>query len=265
MGNILELKPSQLEQYLLVAQNLADIARPILQKYYRSGIGVEDKSDSTPVTLADRAAEAAMRQLINQTCPGHGIKGEEYGDENIAADFVWVLDPIDGTKSFMTGKPLFGTLIALCYQQHPLIGIIDMPILDERFVAAHGRGATRNHTPIRTRSCPSLSQAALYATTPYMFQGQASEKFNRLASRVKYPLFGADCYGYGLVASGFADLVVEAQLKPYDYLACAVVMREAGGIAVDWQGRDLTLQSGDQVVMAGDQGLLADALALLKD
>ncbi|MCX8505218.1 MAG: histidinol-phosphatase [Alphaproteobacteria bacterium] len=265
MGKILALKPTELDQYLTVAQNLAELARPILQKYYRSGIGVEDKADSTPVTLADRAAEAAMRQYINQSCPGHGIKGEEYGDENIAADFVWVLDPIDGTKSFMTGKPLFGTLIALCYQQQPIIGIIDMPILDERFVAAHGRGTKRNQTPLKTRACPTLSQAALYATTPYMFQDQAAEKFNRLVSRVKYPLFGADCYGYGLVASGFADLVVEAQLKPYDYLACAVVMREAGGVAVDWQGRDLSLRSGDQVLMAGDQNLLAEALAILKE
>ena len=265
MGKILALKPSELDQYLIVAQNLAELARPILQKYYRSDIGVEDKSDSTPVTLADRAAEAAMRQHIHQSCPGHGIKGEEYGDETIDADFVWVLDPIDGTKSFMTGKPLFGTLIALCYQQQPIIGIIDMPILDERFVAAHGRGAKRNQTPIHTRACPTLSQAALYATTPYMFQGQASERFNRLASRVKYPLFGADCYGYGLVASGFADLVVEAQLKPYDYLACAVVMREAGGVAADWQGRDLTLKSGDQVLMAGDQKLMAEAMAILKE
>ncbi|MDI9348759.1 MAG: inositol monophosphatase family protein [Candidatus Symbiobacter sp.] len=252
-----------LEPYLGVAVLLADTARPILQKYYRSGVGIEDKPDATPVTIADRAAEAAMRQLINQHCPGHGIKGEEYGDENLAGDFVWVLDPIDGTKAFMTGKPLFGTLIALCYQGRPVIGIIDMAVLAERFVGVRGRGASRNGVPIKTRACAHLSQAALYATTPYMFTGAAAANFNNLALNVKYPLFGADCYGYGLVASGFADLVVEAQLKPYDYLACAVVVTEAGGVAVDWHGRDLTLASGDQVVVSGDARLVPPVLALL--
>lgn len=254
---------TELEKYLAIAENLADLARPILRKYYRTGVSIEDKADATPVTLADRAAELAMRRFINEHCPGHGIKGEEFGDENLVADFVWVLDPIDGTKSFMTGKPLFGTLIALCYQGRAVVGVIDMPILDERFTATHCGGAQRNHAPINTRACPSLAQAALYATTPYMFTGDAGEKFNQLVVQVKYPLFGADCYGYGLVASGFADMVVEAHLKPYDYLACGLIVTEAGGIAKDWQGRDLALDSGDRVVVCGDPSLLPPSLAIL--
>ena len=242
-----------------LALQLAAAARGIILGHYRTGLVIEDKSDATPVTIADRAAEAAMRQIIEQNFPSHGIMGEEYGNDRIDAEFVWVLDPIDGTKSFMTGKPLFGTLIALCHEGRPILGVIDMPALGETWLGGEGLPTRLNDRPVRVRDCSELGQAIVYATTPDMFVGAAEATFARLKSRVKFVLYGADCYGYGLVSAGWTDAVVEARLKPYDYLACAAVVKAAGGFAADWHGQELKLDSADQVVMCGSQ-ILGDAI-----
>ena len=244
------------------AEHLADLARPLALRYFRQGVAIEDKPDLSPVTIADREAEAAMRRAIAEHFPEHGILGEEYGPERTDADLVWVLDPIDGTKSFITGKPLFGTLIALARQGRPVLGLIDMPALGERFVG-HDGTAFFNGTPIRTRGCATLAAAHLHATTPAMFTGADEARFARLAGAVKHPIFGGDCHNYALVAAGWTDLVVEAQLKPYDYCAPAALIEAAGGLATDWQGAALTLRSDGRVVMAGDAVLHAQALAAL--
>ncbi|MCX8502325.1 MAG: histidinol-phosphatase [Alphaproteobacteria bacterium] len=238
-----------------VAQGLAAAARCEILRHYRSDLVIEDKSDATPVTIADRQAEAAMRQIIGQTLPSHGVMGEEYGNDRTDAEFVWVLDPIDGTKSFMTGKPLFGTLIALCHQGHPILGVIDMPALGETWMGGVGLPASLNQRPVRVRGCSDLGQAVVYTTTPDMFVGAAELAFARLKSQVKLVLYGADCYGYALVAAGWSDAVVEARLKPYDYLACAAVVEAAGGFAADWLGQELSLHSADQVVMSGSRAI----------
>jgi inositol-phosphate phosphatase / L-galactose 1-phosphate phosphatase / histidinol-phosphatase len=249
--------------HLALAEKLADAAGTIIRRFFRQPIAVNDKADLTPVTIADREAEAAMRALIEKSFPAHGIIGEEHGRLREDAEFVWVLDPIDGTKNFISGIPLFGTLIGLAHRGRPVLGVIDQPILGERWLGAEGKPSTLNGAPIRTRACAALDRATLYATSPDMFRGPDAERFARLKAAVKLARFGADCYAYAQLASGFIDLVVEADLKPYDYCALVPVIAGAGGAMTDWAGRDLTIGSSGKVIAAGDPGLVAPARAAL--
>jgi histidinol phosphatase-like enzyme (inositol monophosphatase family) len=204
-----------------------------------------------------------MRRLIAEQAPAHGILGEEFGPERLDADWVWVLDPIDGTKAFITGKPSFGTLIALLYRGAPVLGIIDQPVLRERWRGVSGQASQLNGAVIACRPCPDIAQAALYATTPEMFKGADAARFERVRTAVKLARFGADCYAAGLLALGFVDLMVEASLKPYDYMALVPVIEGAGGVITDWQGGRLGLGSDGRIVAAGDSRAHRAALALL--
>lgn len=249
--------------HIALALRLADAARKVTRGYFRKPVTVFDKADASPVTVADREAEAAMRLLIEQAAPDHGIFGEEYGTVRTDAEWVWVLDPVDGTKAFITGKPSFGTLIALLHKGVPVLGIIDQPILDERWLGVAGRVSTLNGQPIHVRPCPELRLAALYATAPEMFTQANAVAWEALRSRVKLPRYGADCYAYGLLAAGYVDLVVEASLQPYDYLPLVAIIEGAGGLLTDWQGRRLGLASDGRVVAAGDPVAHAAALSVL--
>jgi len=246
-----------------LAGRLADAAGAAIRPHFRTPLPVEDKPDASPVTVADRAAEAAMRRLIEAACPEHGILGEEYGPARLDASHVWVLDPIDGTKAFISGLPLFGTLIALLVEGRPVLGVIDQPILAERWLGLAGAGTTLNGRPVRARACPALDRATLFATAPDMFRGADEAAFARLSDAVKLTRFGADCYATGMLAAGFADLVVEARLQPYDYCALVPVVEGAGGRATDWSGRPLGLGSDGRIAFAGDGALHAAALERL--
>ena len=248
---------------LAFAQHLADAAGEVIRPYFRKPLAVHDKPDLSPVTAADRAAEERMRALIEARFPAHGILGEEFGREREDAELVWVLDPIDGTKSFISGVPLFGALIALTREGRPILGIIDQPISRERWVGAAGRPTTLNGAPIGCRACPSLAVATLFATTPDMFKGEDAAAFARVSAAVKLVRFGADCYAYGLLAAGFVDLVLEASLKPYDFCAMVPVVEGAGGIATDWRGRSLDIAADGRILVAGDRRAHEAALALL--
>ncbi len=204
-----------------------------------------------------------MRRLIEARFPAHGIIGEEYGPERADAEFVWVLDPIDGTKSFISGVPLFGTLIALAQGGRPILGIIDQPILRERWIGVRGRPTLFNGAPVRCRPCPALAGATVFSTSPDMFKGPDADAHARVASAAKLQRFGADCYAYGLLALGFIDLVIEASLKPYDFSAMLPVVEGSGGVASDWQGAPLTIASDGRVLVAGDRRAHEQALALL--
>ena len=256
-----------LDALVALAERLAEAARAEIRPHYRTALAVEHKDDASPVTAIDRAAEAAMRRLIEQAAPGHGVIGEEYGSDRPEAELVWVLDPIDGTKRFITGNPLFGSLIALLREGRPLLGIIEMPALGERWIGAAGRPSLRRDAggarAVTCRSCPALAEASLGASSPHMFQGADFEAFERLRHAVKLPLYGGDCYSYGMVAEGFMDLVAEADMSPYDYLAQVAVIEGAGGRLTDWQGRPLGLESDGRVVAAGDPALHAAALEVL--
>ncbi|HKT18969.1 MAG TPA: histidinol-phosphatase [Stellaceae bacterium] len=249
--------------HLALANRLADASGAIIRRHFRRSIQIDEKPDRTPVTLADRAAEAAMRRLIAARFPAHGILGEEHGGVRTNADYVWVLDPIDGTKSFISGVPLFGTLIALVHRGRPVLGIIDQPISRERWIGARGRKTTLNGKPVKSRACQRLNRATLYATAPEMFGKRDAAAFARLRRRVKLARFGADCYAYALLASGFIDLVVEADLKPYDFCALVPVIEGAGGTITDWHGEKLGLGSDGRVIAAGDTNLARRARALL--
>lgn len=244
------------------AQSLAEAARPIALASFRRPIAVEQKADASPVTLADRAIEAELRRMIGERYPTHGIFGEEFSP--VAGDeFTWVLDPIDGTRSFISGSPLFGTLIALLQGSRPVLGIIDVPATGERWLGQAGVGTQFNSSLARCSACLRLEDAKLYTTSPDSFSAEDGARFDALSRRVAMRRFGGDCYSYGLLASGHCDLVVETGLQPYDYLALVPVIEGAGGRISDWRGHRLDLGSDGRVVAAASEALWQQALALL--
>jgi inositol-phosphate phosphatase / L-galactose 1-phosphate phosphatase / histidinol-phosphatase len=245
--------PAEIERYAALAFSLADITRQVSLRYFRNDFVTDTKDDLSPVTIADRECERLMRERIREAFPDHGIIGEEHGSDRPEASHVWVLDPIDGTKAFITGRPLFGALIALCRDGVPVIGVIDCPAVDDRWVGIDGRPTTHNDMTCHTRRCGRLEDALLYATSPYMFTGDDAETFDRLRRKVRYPLFGGDCHNYGLAASGWIDLVVEACMKVHDWAALVPIAQGAGGAMTDWSGRPLTFESDGRVIMAGDE------------
>jgi inositol-phosphate phosphatase/L-galactose 1-phosphate phosphatase/histidinol-phosphatase len=254
---------ANIDAFIALANRLADAAGGVIRPYFRSGLEVIGKQDASPVTVADRESEAAMRALIERDFPGHGILGEEHGAVRLDAEYVWVLDPIDGTKSFISGFPLFGTLIALLHRGRPILGIIDQPIIRERWIGAEGRPTTFLGKPARTRPCARIADATLYSTTPDMFRGTDATGYEKLRQAVKLPRFGGDCYAYGQLANGHVDIVVEARLQPYDYLAQVPIIQGAGGVLTDWQGNALGLESDGRVAASGDPTLHKDVLRLL--
>ena len=245
------------------ATRLADAAGDVIRQYYRAPIAVESKADASPVTIADREAEQTLRAMIRATYPDHGIEGEEFPPERLEAELVWHLDPIDGTKSFVVGRPLFGTLIALTRADRPILGVIDQCILGERWLGAAGQGSTWNGQAIRCRPCSALENAVLSVTSPQMFSAPERAAVSRLEGAVRFPVYGGDCYGYGLLAMGFIDLIVEADLDVHDFMALVPVIEGAGGIVSDWQGAPLTPASDGRVVASGDRRIHESALELL--
>ncbi|WP_033074329.1 histidinol-phosphatase [Sphingopyxis sp. MWB1] len=247
---------------LALALRLADAAGAAIRPLFRSGFDHEAKDDASPVTEADRAAEAAMRRLIDAEAPTDGIIGEEYGAERPGASRQWVLDPIDGTVSFMAGRPIFGTLIALLQDGWPILGIIDQPISGERWVGATGQPTLFNGVETRTRRCRELADATLATTGPQYFSAHDGEHFMALAAKTAHKriVFGGDCYNYGLLASGHIDLIVEAGLKLHDFAALVPIVEGAGGTMCDWNGEPLHAASEGHVIALGDPARLEDVI-----
>lgn len=248
---------------LAIAHELADAAARQSLPHFRTGLTVYTKGDASPVTLADRAAESAMRELLARQAPDHGILGEEHGRERLDAEHVWVLDPIDGTKSFITGSPLWGTLIALVRHGRVELGLVDMPVLRERWIGLRGQGAQRNGEAVQVSACDSLAQARIFTTSPDMFSPDEWSAFDALSRRAALRRFGGDCYSYAQLACGCVDLVVESDLQPYDYMALVGLVEAAGGVITDWRGRPLGLGSDGRVVAAASPALHRQALDVL--
>jgi myo-inositol-1(or 4)-monophosphatase len=253
------------------AEVLADSARAAILPHFRAATLVDDKGKSAfdPVTQADRDAESAMRALIEQRFPAHGIVGEEFGAKPSQDGFQWVLDPIDGTRAFIAGLPLWGVLIGLYHEGRPILGVMDQPYLDERFRGFPGgaevtaRGQTR---PLKVRACATLADATLATTDPYLFERAEAEAFARLRTAVKLTRYGGDCYAYCMLAAGHIDIVLESGLKPYDIAALIPIIEGAGGSVGSWSGADAS--QGGQVLACADarlrqltQPLLAPAIA----
>jgi inositol-phosphate phosphatase/L-galactose 1-phosphate phosphatase/histidinol-phosphatase len=257
------------DQDIALARRLADAAGAAIRPFFRARYTIEAKADASPVTQADRAAEAAMRALLEVERPGDGIVGEEYGNVREGADRVWVLDPIDGTRSFIAGRAIFGTLIALMEAGRPVLGVIDQPIQRERWIGARYRPTLFNDVAVTTRSCPELLGAALATTSPHLFDPAEVPQFAALVDAVsggapkQGPVYGGDCYNYGLLASGLIDLVVESGLQLYDFAALVPVVEGAGGRMCDWHGARLDADSDGRVIAAGDASLVEAVLDAL--
>lgn len=258
------LSEKQIDEFRAFAGSLADVAAAAIHPYFRTQLSVEDKGAEAfdPVTAADKAAERAMRALIASQYPDHGIMGEE--EESVAGtcDLTWVLDPIDGTRAFITGLPLWGTLIALNDGTRPVVGVMNQPYTKERYVGTP-QGAWLDQTPLKTRRCGELSSAVLMCTTPDMFttDGQRAA-FDLIASKARLLRYGGDCYAYCMLASGHVDAIVEASLKPYDVQALIPIIEGAGGVITTWQGEPA--QNGGAIVACGDPALHRQLVAVLR-
>ena len=247
---------------------LATISGDAIRPFFRTSLGVEDKSRGRafdPVTAADRAAEAAMRAMIRRQFPAHGIIGEEFGAERPDAEFVWVLDPIDGTKSFISGMPAWGTLIALTRAGRPVFGMVHQPFIGERFAgdgsAASYRGPAGDRA-LLTRPCASLAEAVLYTTSPRLMNPQDRAAFDAVEEKVRLSRYGGDCYAYCMLAAGLIDLIIETELKPHDVAALIPIISGAGGIVTTWAGDPG--ERGGRIIAAGDRRVHDAALAVLK-
>jgi histidinol phosphatase-like enzyme (inositol monophosphatase family) len=248
---------------LTLAALLADAAGAAIRPRFRAEFGLEIKDDASPVTLADREAEAAMRRILERERPSDGIQGEEYGIREGTSGRVWVLDPIDGTRSFIAGRPIFGTLIALVEGGWPVLGVIDQPIIAERWVGAVGQGTLFNGRPAKTRRCRALADALLATTSPALFDDGQLHGFEHVDAAVRSTVLGGDCYSYGTLASGHIDLVVEAGLKLHDFAALVPVVEGAGGTMSDWAGDPLHAASNGEVIALGDPARLEEVVELL--
>jgi myo-inositol-1(or 4)-monophosphatase len=256
------------DDFITAAEDFADAAGAVIRPLFRSALLVEAKGDASPVTQADRDAESAIRALIAARFPDHGVIGEEHGEDRPDAEWVWVLDPIDGTRAFVTGRPLFGCLIGLLHRGVPVLGIIDQPVTGERWVGVAGL-PTRFRAPLggvpACRPCAAVGQAELSCTSPDMFDATLRPGFERLRAAARRVTWGGDCYAYGLLAIGLVDIVVDATMKIWDWAALVPVIEGAGGRVTGWRGEALTAASDGRVLAVGDQALLEEAVRLLTD
>ena len=247
---------------------LATASGETILPFFRTSLSIDNKSakDFDPVTEADRAAEAVMRRLIKGNFPQHGIVGEEYGNERTDAEYVWVLDPIDGTKSFISGMPAWGTLIALTRFGEPVFGLMNQPFIGERF--SGDGGAARYRGPagerdLRVRPCASLAEAVLFTTSPRLMKAADRRAFAAVEEAVRLSRYGGDCYAYCMLAAGHVDLVIETELKAYDVLALIPIIAGAGGIITTWENGSPA--AGGRIIAAGDKRVHAEALSVLRN
>lgn len=242
---------------------LADVAREITLRYFRRAYVIHEKDDKTPVTEADREIETSLRDRIQKQFPHHGIVGEEFGKENIQAEWVWVIDPIDGTKSFATGRPLFGTVIGLVHNNRPVVGLIDQGFTDERWVGITDQFCLHNNQRVRVAQDRPLERVRFLTAGPEMYQDGHRENFEALRQLTQWTLYGGDCYSYGQLASGFVDLVLERYLCLHDYIGLVPLVTGAGGHISDWEGKAITLSSGDTIIAASSSRLAKEVLSIL--
>ncbi len=243
-----------------LAHDLADLAGGVHRQHFRRPLAVDSKPDGSPVTAVDRDAERVMRERIERAHPDHGIEGEEYPSRNAAAEYVWHINPLDGTKLFLSGVPLFGTLISLSRSGHFLLGLVDQPILRDRWLGANGHGTVLNGKSVRTRACESLSQAGVCTYGPDGHAAPFDDAIRRVGTRAKWMRYGAECYDFGLLAAGFSDAYLDAGLAVHDFAPLEVLVRNAGGSVTDWEGRPLTTESDGKVLAVGDGRLLPELL-----
>ena len=236
-------KPAVPDDLIALSHRLADAAGDVVRRYFRTDFHIDGKADASPVTIADREAEQAIRAILQAERPDDGIHGEEFGSARGASGYLWVLDPIDGTKAFATGRPLFGILIGLVHEGEAVLGILDQPVTGERWIGARGHGTKLNGKLVKARPCPDIKIANVATTGPDMFDLEEYLRFySYLKQETGFTLYGGDCYSYGQLAGGWLDGVVEGYMKLHDYAALIPIVENAGGIITDWQGQPLPLE-----------------------
>ena len=245
------------------AKAIAAIASDVAMRYFRGRLGVEFKQDESPVTQADKAVEADVRAYLRQHFPNHGVFGEEEGKQDGDGRHMWVIDPIDGTRSFLSGHPLFGFLLAHLTDGAPQLGVVGMPALNETFVGMRGQGAVLNDQPIHTSQQTRLDQSILYVNEGDKIYRDHPAVFERLMQSGQTRRFAYDCYPHALLAAGHVDAVVDYDLQPYDFLALSPLIQAAGGVMTDWRGQPLSLTSEGAVISAATPELHAELLEIL--
>ena len=247
---------SKLEELKSFSNHLADESAKIIKQYFRKSFKIENKEDKSPVTIVDQKTELKIREIIEKRYPNHGILGEEFESKDIDSEYLWVIDPIDGTRSFIAGHKDFGTLISLLHNQKPIIGIINCPIHEERWVGIHGERTTMNGHIVETSNQEVLNQSYLSTTGLYMFENDSFRKgFDRIIDQTRYHRFGGDCYNYGMIASGYIDIVIENMLKAHDYMALIPIIEGAGGKITDKYGKIIGLDSDGSIVVSASEKL----------
>jgi histidinol phosphatase-like enzyme (inositol monophosphatase family) len=250
-----------LDEAVVLVERLADVAAAEIRPRFRQPIATERKADISPVTEADRAAERAIRAMLAAERPADGIVGEEYGNQTGSSGLTWVIDPIDGTKAFMTGRATFVTLIALLDGDNPVLGLIDQPITGDRWIGIVGRPTLHNGKPVTTRAVTRIGDAIFSTTDPNLFPGDDVAAYRTISGAASIRTYGGDALAYGLLASGWIDVVLESGLKLHDFAALAPVIEGAGGMITDWRGQPLGAKSDGRVLATGNAGLHATLLA----
>ena len=253
-------------ELLKFANSFADLSKSILKKYYFKNFKVEEKTDGTLVTEIDKKIESKFRSLLKRKFPSHGVIGEEFENYHDENEYVWIIDPLDGTHSFISGKPLFGTLICCMRNKTPIIGLIDIPIMNQRWFGAKGFGVQFNSKKCKIKKVKKkFRDLIMCSTSLLMFNDKQQNKIKKIYEKVKIPVFGTDCYAYGLLLSGKVDLIVEANMKPWDYMAQTFLIKEFGGCISDWNGNELNLDSNGKVVASYDPNHHKTILGLLNE
>ena len=254
---------NQYDEFVDFANVLADASAEIINNYFRKKINIDNKKDDTPVTIADQNTELKIRELISKKYPYHGILGEEYGKTQIKSEFVWVIDPIDGTRSFIAGHKDFGTLIALLHNNKPVLGIINCPAHQERWVGIKDEKTRLNNKIIKTSSTKKIEDAYLFTSGIYFNEPILKKGYQLIRDKSKYFRLGGDCYMYGMLASGLIDIVIEDTLKAHDYMALINVIEGAGGKITDKFGNDINIESDGSLVASCNQEIHKDLINII--
>lgn len=253
------------EKFLNFAMSFTDQSGEILKNNFFGKFDVEKKSDGTLVTNIDKEIEEKFRKLLKKEFPDHGVIGEEFGKYKTDSEFVWVIDPLDGTHSFISGKPLFGTLICCMRNEKPVIGIVDIPIQKQRWFGGESLGVKQNNRTCKNgKHKKEFENLIVSSTSFFMFDDREQSKIKKIYNQVRFPVFGNDCYSYGLLLSEKIDLIIEANMKPWDYLAQVALINEFGGVITDWEGNELNLNSNGKVIASLDKKHHKKLIQLLK-
>jgi len=255
---------NHLDEFVSFAYFLADESAKITLKFFRQNFTTENKEDNSPVTIADKNSELKIRDLINKTYPNHGILGEEFEDINPDSEFMWVIDPIDGTMSFIAGHKDFGTLIALLHNKKPILGIIDCPAHQERWVGIQNQPTTLNDVVVKTSNVQNIINSYAFTSGLYFEDKMFKTDFDKIREQSKYYRFGGDCYMYGMLASGLIDIVIEDTLKVHDYMALIPVIKGAGGVITDKYNQEISLDSGGSLIATANAKLHNEVIEVLK-